>query len=83
MIKKLFLIIIVGMLVFSGVQAINISKSEEIINITQKVTFLQQPITEEKDSYLSLRLEGEEADRGRPPLQLLAHGLYLVIAAGR
>ena len=72
MIKKLFLLIIVGMLVLSGVQAISISENEkEITYITKNVTFLQQPITEEKDSYLSLRLEGTNAllkDTGKPML---------------
>jgi hypothetical protein len=72
MIKKLFLIIIVGMLVFSGVQAINISKSEkEITDITKNITFLKQPITEKKDSYLSVQFEGTNAllkETGKPML---------------
>jgi len=72
MIKKLFLIIIVGTLVFNGVQAINISKSEkEITSITKNVTFLTQPITEKKDNYLSVQIEGTNAvlkETGKPML---------------
>lgn len=75
MIKKNFLIIIiVGMFVFSGAQAINISKNEkEIINITKNVTFLNQPMTEKKDNYLSVQVEGSNAllkETGKPMLPI-------------
>ena len=72
MIKKIFLLIIVGMIVLGGVQAISTSESEnDITNITKNVTFLQQPITEETDSYLSVQVKGTNAllkDTGKPML---------------
>ena len=70
MIKKIFLILIVATLIFSGAQAINISESEkETTNITKNIAFINQPITEQKDSYLSLQLEGTNAllkEPGKP-----------------
>ena len=72
MIKKIFLILIVAALIFSGVQAINISESEkETTNISKNVAFIKQPTTEQKDSYLSLQLEGTNAllkETGKPML---------------
>ena len=70
MIKKIFLILIVATLIFSGAQAINISESEkETTNITKNITFINQPITEQQDSYLSLQLKGTNAllkEPGKP-----------------
>jgi len=72
MIKKLILLVIVGMLVLSGVQAIKIPKNEtETMKILKKVTFSGQPIIEEKDNYLSVELEDVDAslmETGKPML---------------
>jgi hypothetical protein len=72
MIKKLFLILIVGMLVFSGVQAVTIKQGEsETRNIKEKVTFTDSLIIEEKEDYLSVDVEKTDVkidETGKPML---------------
>ena len=72
MTKKILLIIIVGMLVMSGVQAVTIKESgSEIKNIAEKVTFSEQLIINEKGDYLSVYLEDADLmldEPGKPML---------------
>jgi hypothetical protein len=72
MFKKILLIIIVGMLVVSGVQAVTIKdSSSDIQNITEKVTFSEQLIIAEKGDYLSVDLEDADLildEPGKPML---------------
>ena len=72
MFKKILLIIIVGMLVVSGVQAVTIKENgSDIQNITEKVTFSEQLIIGEKGDYLSVDLADADLTLDEPGKPML------------